>query len=164
MTSSGPADQTPRSGPDTAPPPAAATPADPDDLNLPGRSSEPEVITNPKFRIWLRADGIVQVVWALGDSMDFDDAVAVTEAMSALTGGRKSPILADARGGGPPERSSRAEFARRSDLMSAVAIVVDTPLTRTMGNFFLAVNKPVAPTRLFEDEGPAVAWLSGFLP
>jgi hypothetical protein len=48
--------------------------------------------------------------------------------------------------------------------MSAVAIVVDTPLTRTMGNFFLAVNKPVAPTRLFEDEGSAVAWLSGFLP
>ena len=164
MTSSGPADQTPGSGPELVASPYDMTPADPDDLNHLGQSSEPQVITHPKFRMWLREDGIVQVGGVRGASMDFDDAVAVTEAMSALTGGRKSPILADARGGGPPERSSRAEFARRSDLMSAVAIVVDTPLTRTMGNFFLAVNKPVAPTRLFEDEGSAVAWLSGFLP
>jgi hypothetical protein len=140
------------------------TPADPDDLNHLGQSSEPEVITHPKFRMWLREDGIVQVVWVRGASMDFDDAVAVTEAMSALTGGRAHPILADARGGGPQDRRSRAEFARRSDLMSAVAMIVDTPLSRMMSNLLLAVSKPVAPTRLFEDEGSAVAWLSRFLP
>ena len=96
--------------------------------------------------------------------MGFDDSVAAMEAMSALTGGQPRPVLLDVRDMGSQDRSSRAEFVRRGDLMSAVGILVETPLSRIMSNFFLAVNKPVAPTRLFEDEGPAVAWLTEFLP
>ena len=159
-TCSGPADQTPLSGPDTSALAATVPPADPDDRNLRGGSSEFQVITHPKFRMWLRADGIVHAVWAAGASMGFDDSVAAMEAMSALTGGRASPVLVDVREMGSQDRRSRAEFVRRGDLMSAVAIVVGTPLSRIMSNFFLAVNKPVAPTRLFDDEGPAVAWLT----
>jgi hypothetical protein len=68
--------------------------------------------------------------------------------------------MVDVREMGSQDRRSRAEFVRRGDLMSAVAIVVGTPLSRIMSNFFLAVNKPVAPTRLFDDEGPAVTWLT----
>ncbi len=122
------------------------------------------MITHPKFRMWLRADGIVQVVWVPGASMDFADAVALTEAISTLPGGLAHPILADARGGGPQDRHSRVELARRSAGVSAVALIVDTALSRMMSNLLLALSKPVAPTRLFEDEGSAVAWLSGFLP
>ncbi len=122
------------------------------------------MITNPKFRLWLRADGIAQMVWADGKSMDFGDAVAATEAMSALSGGQARPVLVDLHAMGSQDRRSRAEFVRRGDLVSAVAIVVGTPLSRIMSNFFLAANQPVAPTRLFEDEGAAVAWLKEFLP
>ena len=39
----------------------------------------------------------------------------------------------------------------------------DCPLGRMMGNFFINVNKPKAPTRLFDDEAPALAWLKEFL-
>jgi hypothetical protein len=48
--------------------------------------------------------------------------------------------------------------------VSAVALIVGTALSRMMSNLLLAVSMPVTPTRLFEDEGPAVDWLSGFLP
>ena len=120
---------------------------------------DPTVITHPKFRIWLRPDGIVQLAWIPRTEMSLEDAVAATGAMSEITGGRRSPLLVDTREIGQMERSARLEFVRRGDQVSAVALVVGTPLSRMLGNFFIAVSKPMAPTRLFDDEASAVAWL-----
>ncbi len=121
------------------------------------------VITRPKFRMWLRPDGIVQLVWAPRATMSLVDALAATVAMAELTGGRPTALLVDTHEGGPQDRPARAEFVRRADLVSAVALIVGTPLSRMMGNFFLSVTKPMAPTRLFDDEASALAWLRGFV-
>jgi hypothetical protein len=121
------------------------------------------VITHPKFRMWLRPDGIVGMVFAPRIATDLADALAAVEVMAQLTGGRRSPLLVDLHGAGPQDRPARAEFARRDDVVSAVALVVDTPLSRMLGNFYLSVSKPLAPTRLFDDEASAVAWLQEFV-
>jgi hypothetical protein len=121
------------------------------------------VITHPKFRIWLRPDGIVQLVWAPRTTVLLEDVTVALAAMAELTGGRRSPLLVDARDTGPLDRPTRAELTRRSDLQAAVALIVGTPLTRVMANFFLSVNKPVFPTRMFDDEASAVAWLLEFV-
>ena len=126
-------------------------------------ADESGVIAHPKSGMWLRPDGIVQLVWNPGAAMGLEDAVAATEAMSRLNGGRQQPLLVDTHDAGPQDRPARTEFARRGDLVSAVALLVETPLSRMMGNFFLSVSKPVAPTRLFGDEVSAVAWLRTFL-
>lgn len=120
-------------------------------------------ITRQRFRMWLRPDGIVQLVWAPRTAMVLEDAIAATETMAQLTGGRRSPLLVDSHDIGPQDRPARAEFARRGDLVSAVALIVGTPLSRMMGNFFLSVSKPMAPTRLFDNEASAVAWLQEFV-
>jgi len=116
-----------------------------------------------KFRMWLRPDGIVHLVWAARVAIVVEDAVAAIEAMTQLTGGRRSPLLVDTRTIGPQDRSARTEFVRRGDLVSAVALIVGTPLSRMMGNFFLSVSKPMAPTRLFDDEASALVWLQEFV-
>jgi hypothetical protein len=95
--------------------------------------------------------------------MNLEDAIAATDAMAQLTGGRQCPLMVDAHNAGPQDRAARTEFAHRGDLVSAVAVLVATPLSRMMGNFFLAVSKPMAPTRLFDDESTAVAWLREFI-
>lgn len=120
-----------------------------------------EIIT-PKFRMWLRSDGIVQLVWAPATAMRFEDAIAAIDAMTKLTEGRRSPLLVDAHSAGPQDRAARSEFVRRGDLVSAVALLASTPLSRMMGNFFIAVSKPMAPTKLFNDESLALAWLAEF--
>ena len=117
---------------------------------------------HPKFRMWLRSDDIVQLVWAPRTTVLLEDATAALEEMAQLTDGRRSPLLVDMRDTGPQDRPARIEFARRGDLVSAVALVVATPLSRMMGNFFLNVSKPMAPTRLFDDEASALAWLQEF--
>ena len=126
-------------------------------------SDDSGVIKHPKFRIWLRPDGIVQLVWAPRTMVLLEDATAALEEMAKLTGERRSPLLVDMRETGPLDRPTRAELTRRSDLQSAVALVAGTPLSRMMVNFFLRVNEPPFPTRLFDDEASAIAWLQGFV-
>lgn len=120
-------------------------------------------LSRPKFRMWLRPDGVVHLVWAPGVVIAIEDARAAIEAMAQLTGGQQRPLLVDVREVGPMERATRTEFTRRGDMVSAIALLVGTPLSRLMGNFFLSVSKPTAPTRLFDDEASALAWLQGFL-
>jgi len=124
--------------------------------------NESTEITHPKFRMWLRPDGIVQLVWGPGVAMGLEDAIAAIDAMTELTGGRRSPLLVDRHDAGPQDRPARVEFVRRGDLVSAVALIVATSLSRMMGKFFLNVSKPMAPTRLFDDEAAALAWLQEF--
>jgi len=140
----------------------------PRDRPVPATTEDPMdrdsgVITHLNFRMWLRPDGIVQIVWTQQTAMGREDAVAAIEAMAQLTGGRRSPLLVDLHGGGLPDRSARLELAPRGDVVSAVALLVDTPLTRMLGNFFLSVNKPSYPIRLFDDEASALAWLRAFV-
>lgn len=125
-------------------------------------SGESAEIVHPKFTIWLRPDGIVHLVWGSGVAMGLEEAVASINAMTELTGGKRAPLLVDAHDALAQDRSARLEFVHRHDLVSAVALVVGTPVSRMMGNFFLSVSKPVAATRLFDDEASAIAWLQGF--
>lgn len=115
---------------------------------------------HPKFRIWLRQDGVVHLVWAPQVATGLEDAIAAIEAMERLTDGRPAPLLVDTHDSGPQDRAARMEFVRRGDLVSAVALVVATPLSRMMGDFFLTVSRPKVPTRLFDDEASALAWLA----
>src|ERR1035437_7306216 len=121
------------------------------------------VITHPKFRMWLRPDGIVQLVWVPRTTALLEDAIATLEAMAQLTGGRRRPLLVDMRDTGSHDRATRAEWTSRSDLQSAVALIVGTPLSRMMGNLLLRVTKPPFPIRLYDNEASAVAWLQKFV-
>jgi hypothetical protein len=45
-----------------------------------------------------------------------------------------------------------------------VALLVGSPVTRVIGNFFIGLNKPRWPVRLFRSESDALAWLGGHQP
>ena len=121
------------------------------------------VITHPKFRMWLRPDGIVEIRWVPGTTALLEDATAALEALAQLAGGRRSRLLVDMRDTGSQDRPTRAEWARRGDLLSAVALIVGTPLSRLVGNLFINMSRPPTPTRLFDNEASAVAWLKAFI-
>lgn len=46
----------------------------------------------------------------------------------------------------------------------AVGIVIGSPLSRAIGNFYLGFNRPGVPTKLFTDFASADKWLESFLP
>ncbi len=126
-------------------------------------SRERPEITGEKFRIWLRPDGVVEIVWEPHVPSVLEDAVAVIDAMSELTGGRAAPLLVHTEDAGPQSREARMEFVRRQEVVSAVSLVVGNPLSRMMATFFINVSRPDVPIRLFEDKEAAVAWLKEHL-
>lgn len=124
---------------------------------------EPGVITSTRFRIWLRPDNIFQLVLPPGTVIGREDAADVGDAVTTLAGGHHYPMLVDARQAGPIDKEARIEISSRGDRVSAVAIIVGTPLSRMMGALIMNMSRLPMPMRLFGDEQSAIAWLRTLL-
>ena len=77
----------------------------------------------------------------------------------------RSFLLIDIRGIKTIDREARRLFG--SDAISdgysvqALALVMDSPLSTFIGNFWFAINRPKHPTRLFTSQDRASEWLEG---
>ena len=62
-------------------------------------------------------------------------------------------------------REARAYYAGEQAAKSglAAALLIGSPLARAIGNFFMQINKPIFPARLFTSEAQALAWLKSFV-
>lgn len=49
-----------------------------------------------------------------------------------------------------------------SEGIIAAAILIDSSLGRILGNFFIQINKPLKPTKIFTDEIKAKKWLTQY--
>lgn len=100
-----------------------------------------------------------------GAEVTLEDAQANLAATAKLAGGRPLPVMVDLRGVRSQSAEARAYFAGPQALAvcTAVALVIGSPLSRMIGNFFLGFNRPPMPTRLFTKEEDAAVWLERFL-
>ncbi len=108
-------------------------------------------------------DGTVVIRFHQGTRLSAPLTEEVVRAHIRLARGQKRPVLADVRGLVSADRASR-ELAASASIVavsSRMAIVVGNPVTRMLGNFFLRVTTPAYPTRIFDDEERARAWLKG---
>ncbi len=96
-----------------------------------------------------------------GCEMTLDDAKENVVVIYELSGNRRSPVLVDSRGVRWQTREAREYFVgpEAAEATSAVALLVGTPVSRVLGNFFLRFEKHRFPTALFSDEDSAVRWL-----
>ena len=85
---------------------------------------------------------------------------AVMERHRAVAEGQPRPTFADIRALRSADLASqRAVSQELNDIVSCMALLVDSPVTRVIGNFFLRVLGPSYPVRVFRDEDAARAWL-----
>lgn len=106
-------------------------------------------------KVWLGDDGIARVVHVPDVDLTLADAQETMAAYSRATGGNRCPLFVDTRRMRSMSRESRHYYA------SAVALLVDTPVSRVLGNFYLGLSNPYLPTRVFTNETD-VAWLQGY--
>lgn len=114
------------------------------------------------FHTWMGNDGIARTKVKPGSEVDIDDAKENSGAVNALAqGGGKFPLIIDSRGIKSMTRDARNQFTTkgRETSVTSFAIIIDSPLSRVIGNFFMGINKPAVPTRLFENEDEAKKWL-----
>lgn len=110
---------------------------------------------------WIDPRGFIHCVMANGCELDVDGARANVAAIAALGGGSRRRLLVDMRGMRSQTREAREYLtgpeAERAAL--AVALLVGSPVSRVLGNFFLRLGAHRVPTSLFGNEHDALAWL-----
>ena len=123
------------------------------------------VLETPTLKKWIDDDGIVHAVIPPGTRLGRVELERDMAASDELFGVFAAPVLTDARGLVKVDREARKYSAsERSDLICALAVLVESPLSKVLANFFYKVNAPPYPTRVFTSESEALEWLRAFVP
>lgn len=119
---------------------------------------------NATSRYWLDDQGIVRGQSAEGAVYALEDAQHAIAEIRRLAAGTPRCLLIDITGVASMTREARAHFGSpgHREFALAVALVTAAPISRAIGNFFLGLNKPVVPLKLFGDVEKARAWLEPF--
>ena len=111
---------------------------------------------------WLDANGIIRRVIHVGADETLDEAKKGLKIMLDISGGMKRPLLIDLRGMKSITREARQFLSSESSKhFTAVATIVDSPITKMIGNFAMRINPLGITVRIFSDESKALEWLMG---
>lgn len=116
-----------------------------------------------KFRF--ESGGYVVATMNEGATFELEDARDAVAATWQVAGERRGPVVVDSRGLRMQTRAARLYFTSEevAGKVSAVAIVVESPVSRAIGSFFLRIGKHHIPTRLFTDLAAARSWAMDFV-
>jgi hypothetical protein len=98
----------------------------------------------------------------MGEYFEEEDIRQIREINLRLSEGKRFCVLLDTSKGYfniTPEANKLLASKEYAELRMATAIVARSLATRIAGNFFIRVNRPPTPTRLFSTEEDAVKWL-----
>ena len=126
---------------------------------------EEEILGGAKSKLWLGEDGIVRIIWVPGAEVTLEDAQETMAAYLKINQGRKRPLFVDTKTMKSLAREARHYYASEeaARVASAVAVIVGTPVSRVLGNFYLGLSNPHLPTRLFSSEEDALEWLKEYI-
>jgi hypothetical protein len=110
--------------------------------------------------ISVEPDGLVLIRIKEGLDLEAEHMREVLEARFALAPSA-APVLVDARRVRSMTREAQ-EISAAPDVRpftARLAVLVGSPVSVVLGNFFMVIVRPPYPTRLFRDEARARAWL-----
>lgn len=119
------------------------------------------VFSNEKYDIFILTSCIFKLKPKLGIELDVNDGYEMRKIFLSFSKGNKFAVLTDATNffsttGELRQLLASAEF---TNLRFATAIVTQSMASKIIGNFFIKVNKPATPTKLFSTEELALDWL-----
>ena len=114
-----------------------------------------------KIKFSLRPDNIVSIECRPNSSMSLEDGKVSTKVVGNLVNGHPLPLLCDLTNVVKMSQECRKHFAgpEHARVFSKCALIVTSPLSKIIGNFFLGANKPLKPTRLFTNVDEGLKWL-----
>ena len=130
------------------------------------KMKELKVETSTQRLYW---DSENEIVWGelLANQTTVELAKENVDAQERLRDGMnkaKTRVLIDMTSVTEISKEARDYFAneRTASIQRATALLIGSPVSRVIGNFFMGLNKPVSPTRLFTDPNKAIQWLHTF--
>lgn len=121
------------------------------------------VVKWAKGTIWLD-DGILFTDNPPGVHVTVEDAREITRIFQGLAPDG-APLCVNLDNGSSQDRAVRDYFANdpiHLQTYSACALLVGGAASKILANFFMGLNKPKRPTRLFTSHDRALEWLEGY--
>jgi hypothetical protein len=108
-------------------------------------------------------DGIFQCYFKAMEVMDIAVAVRTVEDRLNFFDNEAYPALFDITEVRQTTKEARDFMADKgNDLVLASAMIVTNPMLKMMANFYIMVNRPKNPTKLFTDRESGLEWLKQF--
>jgi tyrosine-protein phosphatase YwqE len=100
-----------------------------------------------------------------GAEIELDDAIQNFKATKMLTNNDNYLVLVDGRVSLSVSREARnfASQIKADEGRIAEAFLITSTANKLLGNFYINVNKPVVPTKIFSSDEKALEWLESFL-
>jgi hypothetical protein len=122
-----------------------------------------QTVETPYLKIWHR-ENFLHCVYADDLVVDLTVAQLCVAERIRFSKGKSYAVFVDMRGIKMVHKDAREHLAKEgSELVLAGALLINSPLSRALGNIFLTINKPRVPCRLFTDESNAIEWLRQFI-
>ncbi len=124
-----------------------------------------KIIETTAYLTWMGKDGIARTTAKPNADVTLKEAKENSIAVNSLSTGQNFPLLVDAREIRSITKEARDLFSlnNRSSYVNSFAIIIGSPLSRIIGNFFMGLNKPRVPVKLFNSEQEALVWLKKYL-
>ncbi|HKY34964.1 MAG TPA: STAS/SEC14 domain-containing protein [Polyangiaceae bacterium] len=121
-----------------------------------------EPVVNLRSDVFWVAERVLGIYIKGPCSLDSNDAEEMFMAFDQLGVVAPTALIADIRTLRGVSLGLRTHMSseRAGRYMARVALVADNPLTRTLGNFFMRLNRPPFPLRIFDGEDEALRWLA----
>ena len=120
-------------------------------------------LENDHCRIWV-TNGILIMEYKPGLVMNIDNARKMVSDRLKVSNGITRPLLLKARNFISIDRATM-KFYKTKEVVQHVtcaAFILDSALGTLAGNIFLALEKPLVPTKIFKDEQKALEWLEKY--
>ncbi len=127
--------------------------------------NSPHVFDLSAYWTWMGDDGIARTKVKPLAEITLKEAEENSAVVNSFYKEKKYPLLVDARNIKSISKEARDHFSvqNRDTHVTAFAILIHSPLSRIIGNFFMGLNKPSVPAKLFTNEKEAIDWLKQYL-
>lgn len=118
---------------------------------------------NDYARFWV-ADGILFFEYKPNIIIDLKVAQCVVIDRIHFQNERSFPVLCDIRGVISTEKAGRDYLAQSGSILAkAVGLIVHEKVSLTISTFYLEISKPTVPTKIFNNQDEALAYLKQFI-
>jgi hypothetical protein len=114
-----------------------------------------------KIKFKIGDDNILYTDCFPNTTMELEDGVESTRISLELINNTPLPLLCNLNNVTKMTIECRNHFSGKEHAasFSKAALLVSSPISKIIGNFFMGLNKPIKPTKLFTNKEKAIEWL-----
>lgn len=124
------------------------------------------MVDHSTAKIYLDENGIIRFEFKKNAIVELEHAYEYVDIINQLAAGEKRPFILDTRNTFATVTSENRQFMGNNPealkWRLADALLVDAIHTRILANFYMRIDTPNHPVKLFNDEKKAINWLKQF--